>query len=72
MKIGKGILQTSKDRITDPPVVMMVYRPAPLGSNQPSPVEILHGHKAHSDLSIANAMLCGNGIVKDAPISTKT
>ena len=36
---------------------MMVYQATPLGPDQPSPMEILHGCKAWSDLPLANAAL---------------
>ena len=50
----------------------MVYWNTPLGPNEKSPGEILHGKKAHSDLPIANAALQRKGLVEETLFSTKT
>ena len=41
----------------------MVYRTTSLGTNQPSPMETLHGFKAHSELPMGNTALYANGNV---------
>ena len=71
VKICKGILQKAKDAGEDPHLAMMVYCNTPLGPNQKSPAEILHGNKAHSDLPMANAALQVRGLVEETLISTK-
>ena len=57
--------------IEDPYLAMMVYQTTPLGPDQPSPMEILHGHKAWSDLPLANAALKSKGLIQTAVESTK-
>ena len=71
VKICKGILQKAKDAGEDPHLAMMVYHNTPLGPNQKSPAEILHGNKAHSDLPMANAALWAKGLVEVNKKSTQ-
>ena len=71
VKMCKGILQKAKDAGDDPHPVMMIYHNTQHGPNQKSPVEIICGKKAHSDLPMANAALWGKGLVKETLISAK-
>ena len=71
VKITKCILQKAKDTNEDPHIAMMVYQTTPLGPDQPSPMEILYGHKAQSDLPLANAVLTAKGLIQTVVESTK-
>ena len=71
VKITKHILQKAKDTNEDPHLAMMVYQTIPLGPDQSSPREILHGCKAQSDLPLANAELNAKGLMQTAVESTK-
>ena len=71
IKITKCILQKAEDTNEDPHIVMMVYQTTPLGPDQLNPMEILHGHKAQSDLPLANAALKAKGLIQTAVESTK-
>ena len=71
VKITKCIMQKAKDTKEDPHLAMMVYQTTPLGPDQPSPMEILQGHKAQSDLSPTNAVLKAKGQMRTAVESTK-
>ena len=51
-----------KERNADPHVAMKIYRATPLGPTQPSLIEILHVCKVYSDIPMANAALCTNGM----------
>ena len=70
VKITKCILQKAKDTNEDPHLAMMVYQTTPLGPDQPSPMEILHGHKTQSDLPLANVALKVKGMIQTAVEST--
>ena len=71
VKITKCIVQKAKDTNEDPHLAKVVYQTTPLGPNQPSPMEILHGHKAWSDLPLANAPLKAKGLTLTVVESTK-
>ena len=71
VKICKGIIQKAKDAGEDLHLAMMIYHNTPLGPKQKSPLEILHGRKAHSDLPMANAALQAKGLVEETLISAK-
>ena len=71
VKITKCILQKAKDTNEDHHLAMMVYQTTPLGPDQPSPMEMLHGCKAQSDLPLANAALKAKGLIQTAVESTK-
>ena len=71
VKITKCILQKAKDTNEDPHLAMMGYQTSPLGPDQPGPLEILHGHKAQSDLPLTNAALKAKGLIQTAVESTK-
>ena len=71
IKITKCILQKAKDTNGDPHLAMMVYWTTPPGPDQWSPMEMLHGHKAWSDLPLANAALKTKGLIQTAVESTK-
>ena len=71
VKITKHILQKAKDTSEDPHLAMMVYQTTFLGPDHPSPMEILHGCKAWSNLPLANAALKAKGLIHTAVESTK-
>ena len=71
VKICKGILQKAKDAGEDPHLAMMVYCNTPLGPNQKSPIKILHGKKACSDLPMANVALQAKHLVEETLISAQ-
>ena len=63
VKIIKGLLKKAKATGEDPHLAMMIYRTTPLGPNMPSPMEILHGRKARSDLPNSAAALRAQSIL---------
>ena len=84
VRIIKNLFHKAKEECQSPYTALMVYRNTPLNETLQSPMQILQGRQAHTDLSLSHAAKVKMGInhaprptaeilcVKDKSLSTPT